>query len=99
MKKRTIIINVGRGTVIDTDALTEALNTRMIHGAGLDVTDPEPLPAGHPLWNAPNILITPHISAASRVTAGRRAMVFIDLLERYLTDGKMYNLVDFDTGY
>jgi phosphoglycerate dehydrogenase-like enzyme len=99
MKRNAIIINVGRGMIIDTDALAEALNSGMIHGAGLDVTDPEPLPDGHPLWSARNILITPHVSAATNKTTERRAMVFIELLKRYVAGQELYNIVDFDTGY
>ena len=99
MKSTAIIVNVGRGMIIDSDALTTALNERKIHGAGLDVTDPEPLSKGHPLWSARNVLITPHVSAATNVTTKRRARVFIKLLKRYLAGDDMYNLVDFDAGY
>jgi len=99
MKNTAIIINVGRGMVIDSDALAEALNKGQLAGAGLDVTEPEPLPEGHPLWNAPNLLITPHVSAATQVTSERRLMVFIDLLKRYLAGQELYNFVDFDAGY
>jgi len=99
MKTRAIIINVGRGMIIDSYALADALNQQKIAGAGIDVTEPEPLPAGHPLWSAKNILITPHVSAATQLTAKRRVMVFIDLLKRYLTGQQMYNLVDFNAGY
>jgi len=99
MKKRAIIINVGRGMIIDTDALVEALHKKKIAGAGLDVTEPEPLPAGHPLWSAPNVFITPHVSAPTKVTAERRVKIFTDLLKRYLAGQQMYNIVDFDAGY
>jgi len=99
MKSTAIIVNVGRGMIIDSDALAEALNERKIHGAGLDVTEPEPLTKGHPLWSARNVLITPHVSAATNVTTKRRARVFIKLLKRYLAGDDMYNLVDFDAGY
>ena len=62
LRKNAIVLNAGRGTAIDTDALTRALQSDRIGGAGLDVTDPEPLPSDHPLWQCPNCLITPHIS-------------------------------------
>ena len=62
MKKGAVFVNVGRGSLIDTEALTDALNEGKLSGAVLDVTDPEPLPQGHPLWQAKNVLITPHIS-------------------------------------
>jgi len=99
MKSNAIIINVGRGMIIDSNALAIALNKRKIYGAGLDVTEPEPLPDGHPLWSARNILITPHVSAATYVTTERRAGVFIKLLKRYIAGQDLYNYVDFEAGY
>jgi len=99
MKKRTVIVNIGRGSVINTEALVDALNTGKITGAGLDVTDPEPLPQEHPLWFAKNVLITPHVSAASDFNKERRLMIFIDLIKRYLSGQPLYNIVDFNTGY
>jgi len=99
MKSSAIIINVGRGMIIDSIALANALNEEKIYGAGLDVTEPEPLPDGHPLWNARNILITPHVSAATNVTTSRRALVFIELLKRYTAGQELNNFVDFDAGY
>ena len=75
MKDRAILINVARGGVVDTDALVAELNTGRI-SAALDVTDPEPLPAGHPLWSAPNVLITPHVGGDSEAfeKRGKRFM-------------------------
>lgn len=60
--RKTYVINIARGKVIDTDALLQALETGQIAGAALDVTDPEPLPADHALWRAPNVFIAPHVS-------------------------------------
>ena len=65
MKKTAYFINVGRGGSVVTDDLVAALNDGVIAGAGLDVTEPEPLPKDHPLWKAKNIIITPHMSAQS----------------------------------
>ena len=62
MKPHSWIVNIARGSLIDTDALVEALRSEAIGGAALDVTDPEPLPDGHPLWDEPRALITPHVS-------------------------------------
>lgn len=62
MKENAVLINVGRGITVDTDALVQALQEKRIAGACLDVTDPEPLPADHPLWNMENVILTPHIS-------------------------------------
>ena len=99
MKNRAIVINIGRGTVIDTDALTDALANNKIAGAGVDVTDPEPLPPDHPLWRAGNVLITPHISSLSPRNDKRRFAIFADLLKHYISGEKMYNVVDFTSGY
>ena len=99
MKSSAIIANIGRGSIINTDALIDALNTNKIGGAGLDVTDPEPLPPDHPLWKAKNVLITPHVSAASRHNKIRRLMIFADLIKRYQNGQPLYNIVDFNKGY
>jgi len=99
MKKRAIVINIGRGFVIDTDALVAALNGSQIAGAGLDVTDPEPLPPGHPLWSARNVLITPHVSAFTPGITVRRHEIFLDLLKRYLSGKPLFNKVDIALGY
>ena len=72
MKKTAFFINVGRGGSVVTDDLVAALNTGTIAGAGLDVTDPEPLPKDHALWKAKNIIITPHMSAQSDLGQGAR---------------------------
>ena len=71
MKKTAYFINVGRGGSVVTDDLVAALNDGIIAGAGLDVTEPEPLPEDHPLWKAKNIIITPHMSAQSDLGQGR----------------------------
>jgi glyoxylate reductase len=72
MKPGAMIYNVGRGPVIDTAALIAALQSGHLAGAGLDVTDPEPLPVGHPLLDRSNVVVTPHIASAS--VAGRRRL-------------------------
>ena len=73
MKRSAILINMARGAVVDTDALYEALNTGRIAGAGLDVTQPEPLPRDHPLLRLRNLVLTPHLGSASDRT--RRRMI------------------------
>ncbi|CAN5569830.1 D-glycerate dehydrogenase [soil metagenome] len=75
MKNSAILINAARGPVVDTSALTEALRNRQISGAGLDVTDPEPIPADHPLVAMPNVVIVPHIASASVATRNRMAVM------------------------
>ena len=80
MKPTAILVNTSRGPVVDHDALFEALRGGVIAGAGLDVTDPEPLPADHPLVSLPNCLVVPHIASASVVTRGRMARMAADNL-------------------
>jgi phosphoglycerate dehydrogenase-like enzyme len=67
-----LLVNVSRGPVVDARALRAALSSGRLAGAGLDVTDPEPLPAGDPLWNTPGVLITPHVGSFGSVATGRR---------------------------
>ncbi|WIM70326.1 D-isomer specific 2-hydroxyacid dehydrogenase family protein [Corynebacterium suedekumii] len=69
MKESAVVVNVGRGELIVTDDLVEALRTGQIAGAAMDVTDPEPLPDGHPLWRLPTCTITPHIAATGRIAS------------------------------
>jgi glyoxylate reductase len=80
MKPTSILINVARGPVVDTDALVEALTNRTIYAAGLDVTDPEPLPRGHPLLRLDNVTIAPHLGSATEQTRQRMAEMSIDNL-------------------
>jgi glyoxylate reductase len=80
MKQSAILINTARGEVVDPDALRRALESGWIAGAGLDVTDPEPLPGFHPLLGAPNLTVVPHIGSASHATRGRMAAMAVDNL-------------------
>jgi phosphoglycerate dehydrogenase-like enzyme len=85
MKKTAILVNIARGYIVDSVALARALTSGTIGGAGLDVTDPEPLPEAHELWSAPNLLITPHMAGASGPVMPRRlAEVAGDNLARWL---------------
>lgn len=86
MKEGAVIINIGRGSIINTPALMDALKSGHIAAAGLDVTDPEPLPEDHPLWDCPNVLITPHISGPG-ASKQKHAQWFESNLRAYL-DGK-----------
>jgi phosphoglycerate dehydrogenase-like enzyme len=99
MKPTAYFINVGRGASVVTDDLVAALRNGAIAGAGLDVTDPEPLPAGHPLWSMPNVIITPHISAGSDVRLGRLWIVMRENLRRYAAGERMLSVVDVERGY
>ncbi|GAA1570508.1 MULTISPECIES: 2-hydroxyacid dehydrogenase [Kribbella] len=92
MKDGALLVNVARGVVVDTDALRAELGTGRIRAA-LDVTDPEPLPAGHPLWSAPNVLINPHRGGASTAFAPRVARLVRAQLERYASGEPLINVV------
>jgi glyoxylate reductase len=80
MKPTAILINTARGPIVDQDALRQALISGEIAGAGLDVTDPEPLPAGDPLLSAPNLVVAPHIGSATRVAREQMAELAVDNL-------------------
>jgi glyoxylate reductase len=80
MKRTAILVNVSRGAVVDTDALTEALAARSIYAAALDVTEPEPLPRDHPLLRLDNVTITPHLGSATEQTRRRMAEVSVENL-------------------
>ncbi|KAH7123774.1 hypothetical protein B0J11DRAFT_321186 [Dendryphion nanum] len=95
----TYITNISRGGIIDQPALIKALETKQISGAALDVTDPEPLPKDDPLWSAPNVLITPHISGSTEVYAERAFQVLGENLRRLRDGGKVVNLIDRERGY
>jgi phosphoglycerate dehydrogenase-like enzyme len=95
MKDDALLVNVARGPVVDTDALVEALNTKRIHAA-LDVTDPEPLPAGHPLWSAPNLLVSPHVGGASSAMWPRAYRLVREQLERFAAGEPLANVMDGD---
>ncbi|MGZ3411196.1 MAG: D-2-hydroxyacid dehydrogenase [Xanthobacteraceae bacterium] len=93
-KKNAIIVNIARGGIIDQLALTEALKNGVIGGAGLDVTDPEPLPPDHPLWSAPNLYISPHCAGgAGNVTTERIAGAAADNLQRFQRGEALKNVV------
>jgi phosphoglycerate dehydrogenase-like enzyme len=72
MKRSAVIVNIARGYIIDGAALTAALKNGVIAGAGLDVTEPEPLPPSDPLWDAPNLILAPHMAGASGPVMGQR---------------------------
>ena len=95
------VVNVGRGSAVDQDALAGALQSRRLAGASLDVTVPEPLPAGHPLWTCPNTIITPHISG--NMSLGLTCDLDVDMfcrdLERYAAGEPLLHLVDRSLGY
>ena len=92
MKPGATLVNIARGGIIDTVALVDALNRGHI-SAALDVTDPEPLPKGHPLWSAPNIIITPHVGGDSTAFNPRVRTLIESQLERFATGEPLINIV------
>jgi phosphoglycerate dehydrogenase-like enzyme len=100
MKTTAVLLNVARGTVIDQQALTEALSAKTIAAAFLDVTDPEPLPPGHPLWSLPNAHITMHLSGNSQTLFIQRSVQrFLENLARYRAGEALAYQVDLALGY
>lgn len=99
--KQTFVINVGRGSAIDQEALVEALQSRSIAGAALDVMVPEPLPSDHLLWSCPNTIITPHVSGndALQSTRDQDVAMFLGDLRRYAEGKPPVYLVNRKTGY
>ena len=92
MHQGALLVNAARGPVVDTNALVDALNAGHIRAA-LDVTDPEPLPEGHPLWSCPNLLITPHVAGSSPQFAPRSLKIAADELRRYIKGEPLHNVV------
>ena len=101
MKEGSVLINVGRGNAVDPDALLNALKEGKIHGAVLDVTEPEPLPSDSELWKQKNLLITPHISGGnhSRETVETIESIILENISRFVSGKDLINKVDFSTGY
>ena len=100
MKTSAWLINIARGDMVEDDALVAALNDGTIAGAVLDPTSPEPLPTDHPLWSAPNAIITMHLSGRSQTTMfARGAALFLDNLQAFMAGTPMKNVADLAQGY
>jgi D-2-hydroxyacid dehydrogenase (NADP+) len=99
MKRGSFFVAVSRGGLYDTPALVKALDSKKLAGAGLDVTDPEPLPKGHPLWKFPNVVITPHVAGNSPGSYTRRIGVFKENIGHFVRNEPMRNVVDKQKGY
>ncbi|HEY6453850.1 MAG TPA: D-2-hydroxyacid dehydrogenase [Steroidobacteraceae bacterium] len=99
LKPTAIFVNISRGGTMVMADLTRALHDRRLAGAGLDVADPEPLPASNPLWHAPHVLITPHISSRSDLPGEGRWIVARENMRRYARGAQMLNVVDQARGY
>ncbi len=99
MDRRAWLVNVARGGLVDTAALVAALRSDQIGGAALDVTEPEPLPPGHPLWDLPNCLITPHTADTEEMTEPLLAARIAENVRRLAGGRELEGLVDPDLGY
>ena len=97
MRDRALLVNAARGAVVDTGALLAELISGRLRAA-LDVTDPEPLPSGHPLWSAPGLLLTPHVAGVSTQTIPRARAIVWDQLARYAAGEPLHNVVG-ERGY
>ena len=94
MKPSAYLINVGRGAIVELAALTEALRVGQIAGAALDVFETEPLPAEHPLWDFPNVILTPHVAGYSPRIAERHLAVLVENVRRFAAGEPLLNVVD-----
>jgi len=97
MKDGALLVNAARGVIVDTGALLEELTSGRIRAA-LDVTDPEPLPSDHPLWHAPNLLLTPHVGGSVREARDRGFQVVAEQLKRLAAGQPLLNVIG-DQGY
>lgn len=99
LKKSAIIINIGRGAIIDEAAMIERLQAGELGGAGLDVFEKEPLPPTSPLWDLPNVIVSPHLSGRTPAYRERFAEIVCDNLRRFVSGEPMRNVVDWERGY
>lgn len=99
MKPSAYLINIARGGIVQTPALVEALEKKQIAGAGLDVTDPEPLPQGHPLWKLPNAVVSPHLGGQSDQRDDRQWRLFRENIRRFVAGEPLLCVVNKEKGY
>jgi phosphoglycerate dehydrogenase-like enzyme len=99
VRRESYLVNVARGSVVDEDALVEALRRGALAGAALDVFRDEPLPAESPLWRLPNVIVTPHVAGVTPRYFERALALFVDNLGRYVAGRPLRNLVDPALGY
>lgn len=101
LSEKTYLVNIGRGALVDQDALTDALNSGAIAGAALDVMTPEPLPADSPLWDAKNCIITPHVSGNMSLpyTVDKTVEIFCENIKRFSEGKELINITDVKRGY
>jgi phosphoglycerate dehydrogenase-like enzyme len=99
LPKDAVVVNVSRGSLLDEAALLELINQGRLAGAALDVFSVEPLPAGHPFWDHPRVLVSPHVSAVTNRFWERETALIVDNIRRYLAGAPLVNVVDLEAGY
>lgn len=99
MKPGAVLVNIARGRIVHTDALVEALESGALGGACLDVTDPEPLPEGHPLFALERVVLTPHVAGRAELSSERRWALLAENLRRFSVGEPLLNVVDKQAGY
>ena len=99
LPRNALVVNVSRGSLLDEAALLDLLNAGQLGGAALDVFAVEPLPAGHPFWKHPRVLVSPHVSAVSGRFWERETALIVDNIKRYLAGAPLTNVVDLEAGY
>ncbi len=99
LKPGAYLVNIARGGIVETEALLQALESGHLAGAGLDVTDPEPLPDGHALWARDDVVITPHAAGRAELTVERRDALLLENLRRFANGEALLNVVDRKAGY
>jgi phosphoglycerate dehydrogenase-like enzyme len=99
MREGVHLVNIARGSIVDQEALVDALDTGKVALATLDVVDPEPLPAGHVLYSHPKVRLSPHVSWSGPGTAPMTLQLFVDNLQRYAAGEPLTDVVDVAEGY
>ena len=99
LRPGAVVVNIARGAVINEAALIEALRSGHVRGAALDVFEVEPLPVGSPIWDLPNVIVSPHSASTVAAENGRIVDIFLDNLERFLAGRPLRNLFERDRGY
>jgi glyoxylate/hydroxypyruvate reductase A len=99
LPRGALVINVSRGSLLDEQALLALLDAAHLRGAALDVFATEPLPARHPFWTHPRVLMSPHVSAVTSRFWERETVLIVDNIKRYLAGAPLTNLVDLEAGY
>ena len=99
MRDDAVLVNIARGSLIDTSALVEVLREGGLSRAALDVTDPEPLPDGHPLWDEPRATITPHSANPGNAQVARLCNLVTENVRRFAAGETLHGVVDLEAGY